>query len=151
MSTKKNKIIQELNEEIAKLRYTVKVNKYRNSIIHGGVCSYKNKVDYVDRIILTYSVTSMTPDNQLRKFEKEVLNYYMRFGYSTETKKKAQKGLKKNYEAITQATFHLSKKGYLITSKTNLSNKNLNKELIEIKKNLIDGNHKVMAVIFKRK
>jgi hypothetical protein len=71
----------------------------------------------------------MDEKNQLRKFEKDVLNYYMRFGYSTETKKKK----------------------YLIDSKTNMSKKKLNKDLQILKDNFIDGKKKVLAIGFKRK
>jgi hypothetical protein len=123
----------------------------KSNLIHPYRCTYKHEVDFVDKLITIYSTIAMDEENQLRKFEKDVLNYYMRFGYSPETKKKITQALGKSPETITQATFYLKKKKYLVDSKTNMSKKKLNKDLQIIKDNFIDGKKKVLAIGFKRK
>lgn len=123
----------------------------KDKLVFPSLCRYKNEIDYVDKLITIYSVAKMGKDEQLRKFEKEVLNYYMRFGYSTETKKIITEDLGKSPDTITQATFYLKKKGYLVDSKTNMSKKRLSKGLQEIKDDFIDGSKKILAIGFKRK
>lgn len=123
----------------------------RNKIIHPSLCRYKNEIDFVDKLISIYSITSKKSDEQIRKFEKDVLIYYMRFGYSSDTKKKISIALKKSLETITQATFFLKEKGYLVDSKSNFSRKELCKDLQEMKDNFLDGDKKILAIGFKRK
>jgi len=124
---------------------------FREEIIHADSCIYKNQIDYVDKLISIYAIIKMDKDNQLRQFEKDVLNYYVRFGYSTETKKRAKKELRKSTETITQATFYLTKKGYLTQSKTNYSLKVLNKDLQRLRNNFLLGQKKIIAIGFKFK
>tara|TARA_R110000796_G_scaffold233449_1_gene351985 strand:+ start:616 stop:1005 length:390 start_codon:yes stop_codon:yes gene_type:complete len=123
----------------------------KNKLIHPNLCRFKNEIDFVDKLITIFSTITMTEKYQLRKFEKDVLNYYMRFGYSSDTKKRIKAELDKSSDTITQATFYLKKKGYLIDSKTNMSKKSLSKGLQAIKDNFIDGNKKVLAIGFKRR
>lgn len=124
----------------------------KKDIILADFCVYKNEIDFVDKLLSIYSVVKMSKDNQLRKFEKDVLIYYIRFGYSTETKKKINKELGKSDSTITQATFFLAKKGYLVPSKRNLSQKKLNLELRRLRDGFLgDGRKKVLALGFKRK
>ena len=105
----------------------------KEEIIHADFCLYKNQIAYVDKLITIYSIIKMDKDSQLRNFEKDVLNYYLRFGYSTDTKKKIREIEKKSLDTITQATFYLKKKGYLIQSKTNFSQKSFqNCDLLEL-------------------
>lgn len=121
-----------------------------NKLMHPNLCKFKNQIDFVDKLISIYSVMFLNEKTKLRKFEKDVLNFYMRFGYSTATKKKIQTELGKSAETITQATFFLKQKKCLIDSKTNFSNKRLCKELQDFKDNFIDGDKKILAIGFKR-
>lgn len=143
--------IKQLEEENKILKDTLNKFKNQNLIIHSTICPYKNQIELVDKLILIYSIIVMNKNNSLRKFERDVLNYYIRYGFSLETKKKINKELGKSMETITQATFFLAKKGYLIKSKTNLTNKYLNPELQSIRDNIIEGDKKILAVGFKRK
>lgn len=123
----------------------------KNKLIHPSLCKYRDEVDYVNKLLTIYSTVTMSKEAQLRKFEKDVLNYYMRFGYSSKTKKRIHEESGKSSDTITQATFYLKKKGYLIDSRTNMSKKNLNKDLKLLKDNFIDGDKKILAIGFKRK
>lgn len=122
----------------------------RKELMHPLICNYKNEIEFVDKLITIYSTVAMKADKQLRKFEKDVLNYYMRFGFSTNTKKIIQSELGKTPDTITQATFYLKKKGYLVDSRTNMSKKNLNKDLQALKESFIDGDKKILAIGLKR-
>ena len=124
---------------------------FNDDIMHPSLCNYKNDIDFVDKLISIYSIVHLKKADKLRKFEKDILNYYMRFGYSTQTKKRIAKELRKSAESVTQTTFHLKNKGLLINSKTNFSTKKLNEELQEIKDFFIDGDKKVLAIGFLRK
>lgn len=128
---------------------STKTNK--GDIMHPTLCNYQNEIDYVNRLISIYSIIVFDEDNQLRKFERDVLNYYVRFGYSAETKKRISLELNKKPNTITQATFYLKEKGYLEDSKTNLSKKNLSKDLQNLKEAFLDGDKKILAIGFKRK
>tara|TARA_R100000656_G_scaffold123143_4_gene99375 strand:- start:758 stop:1174 length:417 start_codon:yes stop_codon:yes gene_type:complete len=136
-----------------------KQSPFNNEIILSDFCIYKNEVDFVDKLLSIYSaMNSSKPTkkdkdktSQLRQFEKDVLIYYIRFGYSTETKKRISKELGKTLDSVTQANFHLTNKGYLVSSKTNHSNKKLNKEMQRIRDGFILGNKKILAIGFKRK
>lgn len=123
----------------------------KEELIHADFCIYKHQIDYADKLLSIYAIINMGDSDQLRKFEKDILNYYFRYGYSVETKKRIKKELKKKSDTITQATFYLSKKGYLIQSKTNFSQKTLNKDLQRLRENFILGNKKIMAIGFKVK
>lgn len=122
----------------------------RKELMHPLIYNYKNEIEFVDKLITIYSTVAMKADKQLRKFEKDVLNYYMRFGFSTNTKKIIQSELGKTPDTITQATFYLKKKGYLVDSRTNMSKKNLNKDLQALKESFIDGDKKILAIGLKR-
>lgn len=134
-------------------------NPLINEVILSDFCFYKNEVDFVDKLLSIYSaINSSKPTkkdkektSQLRKFEKDVLIYYIRFGYSTETKKRISKELGKSLDAVTQANFHLTNKGYLVASKTNHSNKKLNKDMQRLRDGFVLGNKNILAIGFKRK
>ena len=125
------------------------VNK--KELMHPLMCRYKNEMDFIDKLLTIYSTVAMDKKDQLRKFEKDVLNYYIRFGFSTETKKIITQELGKTPDTITQATFYLKQKGYLVNSRTNMSRKNLNKDLQSLRKSFIEGDKKILAIGLKRK
>lgn len=112
-------------------------------------CFYKNEVDLVDKLLNIYSIVKK--NNNLRKFEREVLNYYIRKGYSSETKKQIKKELGKKARNLNQTNYHLKRKGYLKQSSKNQKDKKLNKELQEIRDMFIGGKTKVYVVGFKQK
>ena len=114
-------------------------------------CYYNNEIDLVDKLLSLYSITRKSKKNQLRKFEKDILIYYMRFGYSAATKKLIQDELGKSKDSITQATFYLAKKGYLDQNPTNFSKKKLSKDLVRFKEGFVGGTKTMLVLGFKRK
>lgn len=112
-------------------------------------CHYKNEVDLVNKLLSIYSIVKK--DGDLRDFEKKVLNYYIRKGYSSETKKQISKELNLKDRNLNQTNYHLTKKGYLKQSSRNQKHKKLNKELQEIRDLFIEGKIKVYTIGFKQK
>ena len=112
-------------------------------------CSYKNEVDLVNKLLTIYSIVKK--NNDLRNFEREVLNYYIRKGYSTGTKNQIKKELGKKARNLNQTNYHLKRKGYLKQSSKNQKDKKLNKELEEIRKLFIEGKTRVYVIGFKQK
>lgn len=112
-------------------------------------CSYKNEVDLVNKLLSIYSIVKKNGD--LRDFERKVLNYYIRKGYSTETKDQIRKELGLKQRNLNQTNYHLTNKGYLKQSTKNQKNKSLNKELQEIRDLFVAGKTRAYVVGFKQK
>lgn len=112
-------------------------------------CSYKNEVDYINKLLSIYSIVKKNGD--LRDFEKRVLNYYIRKGYSAETKEQIRKELGIKHKNLNQTNYHLTKKGYLKNSVRNQKQKSLHKDLQEIRDLFIEGKTRVYAIGFKQK
>jgi len=112
-------------------------------------CEFKNEVDIVNKLLSIYSIVKK--NGNLRDFEKKVLNYYIRKGYSTKTKKQIVKELGLKQRNLNQTNYHLTNKGYLKQSTRNQKNKSLNKELQDIRKYFVEGNMKAYVIGFKQK
>jgi len=112
-------------------------------------CSFKNEVDLVNKLLSIYSIVKKNGD--LRDFEKKVLNYYIRKGYSSETKKQIVKELGLKQRNLNQTNYHLTNKGYLKQSTKNQKNKSLNKDLQEIRDLFVQGKTRTYVIGFKQK
>lgn len=120
---------------------------------------YKNEIDLVDKLLSIYSLTkenqevpagSRFDSFKLRKFERDVLNYYIRYGYSDDTKQMIQEDMGKKSNAITQVDFLLKEKGYLEDLPNNYRMKKLNPYLEDIRKKFILEKRRVYAIHFKK-
>lgn len=121
--------------------------------------NFTNEVDLVNKILSIYSLTKEndTPPKgskfdsyKLRNFEKDVLNYYIRYGYGDETKKMIEEDMSKKPNAITQVDFLLKEKGYLEDMPNNYRMKKLNSVLEQIRKQFVTDKRKVYALHFKK-
>lgn len=112
-------------------------------------CQYKNEVDLVNKLLSIYSIVKK--DGDLRDFEKKVLNYYIRKGYSSKTKDQIRNELGLKQRNLNQTNYHLTNKGYLRQSTRNQKNKSLNKELQEIRNLFVEGKTKAYVIGFKQK
>lgn len=119
----------------------------------------ENEVDMVNKILAIYALTkendvppkdSKIDNYKLRKYERDVLNYYVRYGYSDETKTMIEEDMKKKRNAITQVDFTLKEKGYLEDKKNNYRDKQLNPYLENIRKKFILEKKRVYAIHFKK-
>ena len=126
-----------------------KIKMEKKLSFYTNYCSYKNEVDLVNKLLNIYSIVKKNGD--LRDFEKKVLNYYIRKGYSTETKKQIVNELGLKQRNLNQTNYHLTNKGYLKQSTRNQKNKSLNKELQEIRDLFVEGKTKTYVIGFTQK
>lgn len=121
--------------------------------------TFKNEVDLVNKLLSIYSLTKendIPPKDakfdsyKLRKYERDVLNYYIRYGYSPETKKIIEEDMGKKSNAVTQTDFSLKEKGYLLDLENNYRMKKLNPYLEEIRRKFIVEKKRAYALHFKK-
>lgn len=121
---------------------------------------FNNEVDLVNKLLSIYSLTkeddkvpagSKFDSFKLRKFERDVLNYYVRYGYGEETKQMIEEDLNKKSNAITQVDFLLKEKGYLEDLPNNYRMKKLNADLQAIREKFIVNKRRVYALHFKKR
>jgi len=122
-----------------------------SELMFPSMCRYKNEVDFIDKLVSIFAIINLKEGEKLRNFEKDVLNYYVRYGYSRTTKKLITEELGKSPATITQATFYLKKLGFVVDSKTNFSDKHLCEDLQSISDALLKGNKHILAIGLKRK
>lgn len=121
----------------------------KKASFYTNYCIYKNEVDLVNKLLSIYSIVKKNGD--LRDFERKVLNYYIRKGYSKETKDQIIKELNLKQRNLNQTNYHLTNKGYLKQSTKNQKNKSLNKELQDIRKFFVEGKIRAYVIGFKQK
>ena len=116
---------------------------------------YKNQVDLVDKLLKIYDLSKedVPSDNKkkiknLRNFERQVLNYYIRYGYSKETKNLIEKDTGKKLNAIVQTDFLLKESGYLEDMENNYRMKKHNPFLEKIRQDFILKRNRVYGLYF---
>ncbi len=109
--------------------------------------TYKNEIDKVDKILQIYSLTQNKP---LRNFERVILIYYIRNGYSKETKEFIKEDTGKKDGDIRVADLHLRNKGFLNASLTNLRMSNLSPDMESIRQSFIVGKKDVYVLLLQK-
>lgn len=120
-----------------------------NKPIFFQFCEYKNEVDLVDKTLSIYSI--IKKNDNLRKFERNILNYYIRKGITEETKEIIKRELNKTSADLTQANYYLRKKGYIVKDTKNHNNNYLCKDLESIRKSIILNKKRIYGIGFKQK
>lgn len=113
------------------------------------VCEFKNEVDLVDKILSIYSI--IKKNNDLRKFERNILNYYLRKGLTEDTKKLIKKELNINSSNLTQVNYYLRNKDYIVKDTKNHNKDHLCKELEDIRNSIILKKNRIYSVGFNQK
>lgn len=113
------------------------------------LCDYKNEVDLIDKVLSIYSIIKKS--NDLRPFERNILNFYIRKGISNDTKNiiKDQLGITSNN--LTQANYYLRKKGYIVKDSKNHNKNKLCKDLESIRTSIIGNKKRLFLVGFNQK
>ena len=119
------------------------------NFIYFNYCDYKNEIDLVDKVLSIFSIIKKS--NDLRKFERDVLNFYIRKGISDDTKKMVRDELEMTANNLTQANYYLRKKGYIVKDSKNFNKDKLCKELQSIRNSIILNKKRVFAVGFQQK
>lgn len=112
-------------------------------------CEFKNEIDLVDKALNIFSV--IKKNDNLRPFERNILNYYIRKDISDETKEIIKKELDINSANLTQGNYYLRKKGYIVKDTKNHNNNKLCKELQMLRDSLIINKKRLYCVGFKMK
>jgi len=108
---------------------------------------YKNEIDLIDKILRVYSISQEKP---LRNFERLILIYYIRNGYSKETKEFIKEDTGKKDGDIRVADVHLREKGYLLTSDKNMRMSKLSADMNSIRDSFIVNKKELYVLIFKK-
>lgn len=101
----------------------------KNQIVHRHILKYKNTVDMLSKLVSIYSIVKKAEKDQILPFERDILVYYILFGFSRETKDTIKKELKKSDNSINTTNSNLRKKGFLVRHKTNFTMGHVSKEL----------------------
>ena len=120
-----------------------------NKPIFFQYCEYKNEVDLVDKALSIYSI--IKKDGNLRKFERNILNYYIRKGISEDTKETIKRELGTDPSNLTQANYYLRKKGYIVRDSKNHNKNKLCKDLESIRTSVILNKKRIYGIGFKQK
>lgn len=108
---------------------------------------YKNEIDIIDKILRVYSISQ---DKPLRNFERLILIYYIRNGYSKDTKEFIKEDTDKKDGDIRVADVHLREKGYLITHPNNQRMSKLSQDMNSIRESFITNKKEIYVLLFQK-
>jgi hypothetical protein len=116
---------------------------------------FTTEFELIEKLLRIYDISKPTvvdksgKEVKLRKFQMDVLKYYMRYGYSKETKNIVEKDTGKTLNNIVQIDYHLKEAGYLIDMENNFRMKKLNPQLELIRASFIEKKNRVYGIAFK--
>lgn len=108
---------------------------------------YKNEIDLIDKILRVYSISQ---EVSLRNFERLILVYYIRSGYSKDTKEFIKEDTGKKDGDIRVADVHLREKGYLRSSEKNLRMSKLSPDMESVRESFIKNKKQIYVLAFKK-
>ena len=109
--------------------------------------SYKSDLDKIEKILTIYSIVK---EIKFRDFEKDVLKYYLAYGYNKETQEMIMEDLGKSDVNIRVTDTWLRKNGFLNLGVNNKRKSSLSKDMEMMRKDFILDKKDVYALIFKR-
>ena len=108
---------------------------------------YKSDLDKIEKILTIYSIVK---EIKFRDFEKDVLKYYLVYGYNKETQDMVKEDLGKSDVNIRVTDTWLRKNGFLNLGVKNRRKSSLSKDMETIRKDFITDSKNVYALMFKR-
>ena len=108
---------------------------------------YKSDLDKTEKILTVYSIVK---EIKFRDFEKDVLKYYLVYGYNKETQEMIMEDLGKSDVNIRVTDTWLRKNGFLNLGVNNKRKSSLSKDMETMRKDFILDKKDVYALIFKR-
>ena len=108
---------------------------------------YKSDLDKIEKILTIYSIVK---EIKFRDFEKDVLKYYLVYGYNKETQEMIMEDLWKSDVNIRVTDTWLRKNGFLNLGVNNKRKSSLSKDMEMMRKDFILDKKDVYALIFKR-
>lgn len=112
-----------------------------NNVLPKVDCKFENELHKLEKILAIYSVSK---DKVLRKFEKLVLKYYLKYGFSTETKRIVAEDTGKRVEYINTINTFLRDKGFLVENK--YKETYLSDDMEMLRKFFVEDNKKLYIV-----
>ena len=109
--------------------------------------SYKSDLDKIEKILTIYSIVK---EIKFRDFEKDVLKYYLVYGYNKETQEMIMEDLGKSDVNIRVTDTWLRKNGFLNLGVNNKRKSSLSKDMEMMRKDFILDKKDVYVLIFKR-
>lgn len=107
---------------------------------------YKNDLEFLNIVINIYSLVKLR--ESLTKKQKDVLRYYLKSGYSDETKNAIRLDFKIKKTHLNQINWALNKKGFLKKHPTNERSKVVSEELIKLRDSFLKDGISMYTVIF---
>lgn len=108
---------------------------------------YKNEIDLIDKILKIYSISQ---EVNLRNFERTILIYYIRNGYSKETKEFIRQDTSKKEGDIRVADTNLRRKGFLKTSMGNMRMSELSSDMESIRQSFVKNKKNIYVLVFNK-
>ena len=108
---------------------------------------YKSDLDKIEKILTIYSTVK---EIKFRDFEKDVLKYYLVYGYNKETQEMIMEDLGKSDVNIRVTDTWLRKNGFLNLGVNNKRKSSLSKDMEMMRKDFILDKKDVYVLIFKR-
>jgi len=127
-------------------------NIFMEKKIHYNKSKCKNDFDLLSKVIRIYSVIKLGDGlkQSLEKNEEKVLVYYLKYGYSKDTKKLILEDLDIKSTYLNTVNCKLDKKGYLIKDKRNKQKKHLSEGLKKLKESFIDMESDIYFIQFEK-
>lgn len=120
--------------------------------VFGIIINSENDIELLTGIINLYCLAKqlkLGDDKKLRNKLIVLLSYYVKYGYSKDTKNLAAESLNTTHLNINTMNSELTKKGYLLVDSMNHHKKYLNKELEQLRNYYLKDNKvKILAVAF---
>lgn len=104
-------------------------------------CNYSHDLQKLEKVLTIYSICK---DKPIRPFEKKVLIYYLKFGYSPETKKIIVEDTGKRPEYVNTTNTFLREKGFLVENR--YEECHLSPDMEMLKKFFVEENKKIYVV-----
>lgn len=115
--------------------------------VYFNQAEYSNELDLITKVLRIYSITRL--NTKLVKKEEEVLVFYIKYGYSKDTKDLIKEELDMKSTHLNQLNYNLQKKGFLVTDGYNRQKKHLSNSLEQIRKSFLEDKLDTFVIKFK--
>lgn len=109
------------------------------------IINHKNDLDLIDKILYIYSMATNKP---LRGYERTVLKYYIKYGYTKETKGIIIEDTNKKDGDVRNADTQLRSNGYLKHGVLNQRKSSLSEDMEMLRQTFIMDKYKIYQLAF---
>lgn len=109
--------------------------------------SYETDLDLIESILDVYSLMKGI---KLRTYEKLVMKYYIKYGYSTEVRDMVSEDIDKSINNVKVAETSLRKLGFLKKGTRNERKTELSDDMESLRRQFVIEKKRVLALLFKK-